>query len=388
VLLFLAIAGAYVALQAAPMATYFLARRHPWLPSAQTGVLLVVVGGASVALAFLRLVDVEVPDSPLVGLLTTLPPGEWARDAYHGDVVAVVLMLLFAAVPLTATIHMSGDAYPELWESSSRLFTLRRLARERGGQLRPSDVRRAFGQYRRRRVVSASDAWVPAGAGAILWKEWLALCRTPAGLLLQVTLTAGALVAGIIVGLLVVAGEPGLASSLASLGAAAVLMVNVYSGLRLGAELRNPVWWLSADGLRERLLTWTVAGTLRQAIPALVGSVTALAIIGDPGLLLAAVVAVPLATWVLRMVALASYALVPSQLDLRGPGRVLRMLLFVVTVVPPAFAVVIAWFVTGSLAAGVVVASALLLGEGWLLLELAAWLVRRNGVGYVRAEAS
>jgi len=123
-------------------------------------------------------------------------------------------------------------------------------------------------------------------------------------------------------------------------------------------------------------------------MPPLLYRKNALAIIGDPGLLLAAVVAVPLATWVLRMVALASYALVPSQLDLRGPGRVLRMLLFVVTVVPPAFAVVIAWFVTGSLAAGAVVASALLLGEGWLLLELAAWLVRRNGVGYVRAEAS
>jgi hypothetical protein len=386
-LLFLAILGGYVVLQATPMAVYLIGRRRPWLPFAPAGIVLAVLGGGSLALALLQLLGVAVPVGPPVTLLTQLPPGEWIRDAYHGQRAAAVVMLLLAAATVALTVRLSGDAYPELWESSSRLFTLRQLAHQRGGLVRSSDVRRALGQRRHRSAASVSGAGVPGGAAAILWKEWLALRRAPGGLLLLGSLSAGALVLGAIVGLLAAAGEDGLASSLVLLGLAVLLMVNLYGGLRLGAELRNPVWWLSAASLRQRLLAWTLASTLRQAVPGCLGCAAALAAVGNPALLAASVLAVPLAAWTLRMVALASYAMVPSQTDLRGPGRVLRMLLLVATVSPPTVVLLSFVVLADSPAAGAAAAGAVLLGEGWLLLELATWLLRRNGVGHARAEA-
>src|SRR5215469_2351162 len=75
--------------------------------------------------------------------------------------------------------------------------------------------------------------------------------RTPAALAVQAGLTAGAVLVGGIVGLLLVDGDVSLASTFASLAAISLLLVNVYTSLRLGAELRSPVWWLSAAGLRS-----------------------------------------------------------------------------------------------------------------------------------------
>lgn len=388
VLLFCAIAAAYVTVQALPMATYFLGRRAPWLPVNQLGVATAALGGSSLVLAFLQRMDVR-PTLPegLAESLLALPPGQWIRDAYHGQPLAAAWMAAAAAAAIVLTVRLSSDGYPELWESSSRLFTLRALARQRGGHLQGSDVRRALGQLRRRSVASASGLGVPAGAGAILWKEWLALRRAPNALAVQLGLTAGAALAGVVVGLLLLQGELQLAVTIAMLGGVALLMFNVYAGFRVGGELRNPVWWLSAAGLRGRLLAWTVAGSLRQAIPAAVGLALALGIAGDYGLLAASLVAAPVAPWGLRLVALASYALVPSATDLRGPGRLLRVLLLQLCVAPPAVVLLVLTLVTGSLAAGCLAAAAVVLGEGWLLLELATWLIGRNGLAYVRAEA-
>jgi hypothetical protein len=198
---------------------------------------------------------------------------------------------------------------------------------------------------------------------------------------------AGAVVVGAIVGALLQTGEDQLAASIAILGGSGLLMFNVYAGLRLGAELRNPIWWLSSASLRARLLAWTAAGTLRQAIPASLGTAVALFVAGQYDLMLASAVALPAGTWALRVVALVSYALVPSGSDLRGPARLLRVLLFQVCAVPPLLVAVVVALATRSVAAACLAAAAVVLGEGWLLLELASWLVRRNGVAYARAEA-
>lgn len=387
-LLFGAIAGAYVTVQALPMAAYFLGRRATWLPVTRLGVGMAALGGISLVLAFLQRMGVRmaVPEG-LAGPLLALPPGEWIRDAYHGQPLAMVWMVVIAAAAVALTVRLSNDAYPELWESSSRLFTLRRMARQRGGHLQQSDVRRAMGELRSRSVASASGRGVPGGAGAIVWKEWLALRRAPNALAVQLGLTVGAAVAGVVVGVLLRRGEHGLATTIAILGGLALLMFNVYAGFRVGGELRNPVWWLSAAGLRERLLAWTVAGALRQGIPAVAGLALALGIAGDYGLLAAGLVAGPVVPWGLRLVALASYAIVPSATDLRGPGRFLRVLLLQFCVAPPAMVLLVLTLVTGSAAVGSLLAAAVVVGEGWLLLELASWLIRRNGLAYVRAEA-
>src|SRR5205085_1529305 len=110
----------------------------------------------SLIVAFLSLVGVPVAlPAWLQGMLLALPPGGWIRDAYHGQWLAAGLMIALAGAAVAVTVRLSGDCYPELWESSSRLFTLRRVARERGGYLRRSDTRPALGRMRWRTVASA-----------------------------------------------------------------------------------------------------------------------------------------------------------------------------------------------------------------------------------------
>src|SRR5215469_10301581 len=154
-LLFLAVAGAYVALQTIPMAVFMLGRRLPGVPFGKLGAVLAAVGGASALLALLADAGATpAPAGPSAALLH-LPPGEWLRDAYHGQAGPAVLMLLLAATAVLLTVRLSDDCYPELWESSSRLFTLRRLAPDPGGAGGPGGPDRRGSSGRRDRGAAA-----------------------------------------------------------------------------------------------------------------------------------------------------------------------------------------------------------------------------------------
>src|SRR2546429_4801 len=59
--LFLTIAGAYVSLQALPLAAYFLGRRPPRLPVGPLGLALAALGELSLTVALLSLAVVPVP---------------------------------------------------------------------------------------------------------------------------------------------------------------------------------------------------------------------------------------------------------------------------------------------------------------------------------------
>ena len=386
--LLLAILGAFVTLQTLPMAAYLLKRRLGWLPLAPLGLVLTALGIGSALVAFLPIIGAPLPLPWWTKLvLVHLPPGQWLADAYHGQALAPVLMLLLGAAAIAVTVRLSGDCYPELWESSTRAMSLRRLAlQRRGGWISMSDIRQTLGQARRRSAASSSGSWVPGGAWAILWKEWLSLRRS-AALSLQLLLLGSAIAGGVIAGSLALFGQRAVVSALYSTAGTMLLIYNFYAGVQLGAELRSPVWWLSAASLKMRLLAWSVAGSLRVGVPACLGFGIALTLSGAYALVLPVLVVGVVAIWTMRMMAVASYAVFPAQLDVRGPGRVLRFLFLWAGVIPAGLALVALLITTGSLPAAISGMAIVLLGEGWLLLELSAWLVRRNGVAYVRAEA-
>ena len=386
--LLLALIGAYVMLQAMPMAAHLLRRRLIWLPLAASGATLTALGVASGLLALLPAVGGPAPTPAAINdLLLHLPPGQWLVDAYNGQVLAAVPMLALATAAIGVTVRLSADCYPELWESSTRVMALTRLARERRGMwVTRADLARALGQVRRRTAASRSGTWAPAGAWAVLWKEWLTLRRSRS-LPLLVALVVGALVSGLVVGGLVSSGQRALASSIYSTGAALLLLVNLYAGIQLGAELRRPVWWLSAASLKMRLLAWTVAGSLPMAVVACAAFGAALATSGEYAMVLPMLLAILVATWTMRMAAVASFALFPSPIDVRGPGRAMRVVVLWACVAPAAAALILLLIATGSLAVAIAGTAPAMLAEGWLLLEFSAWLVRRNGLSYARAQA-
>jgi len=198
---------------------------------------------------------------------------------------------------------------------------------------------------------------------------------------------AGAFLGGLVAGGLALSGQRALVSSIYSTGAALLLLFNMYAGIQLGAELRRPVWWLSAASLKMRLLAWTVAGSLPMAVVACAAFGAALATSGDYDMVLPALLALIVATWTMRMAAVASYALFPSPIDVRGPGRAIRVIVLWACAAPAAASLIVLLVVTGSLAGAIAGTAPAMLVEGWLLLEFSAWLVRRNGVSYARAQA-
>jgi len=204
---------------------------------------------------------------------------------------------------------------------------------------------------------------------------------------LLVALVVGALVSGLVVGGLVSSGQRALVSSIYSTGAALLVLVNLYAGIQLGAELRRPVWWLSAASLKMRLLAWTVAGSLPMALVACAAFGAALATSGEYAMVLPVLLAILVATWTMRMAAVASFALFPSPIDVRGPGRAMRVVVLWACVAPAAAALILLLIVTGSLAVAIAGTAPAMLAEGWLLLEFSAWLVGRNGLWYARAQA-
>jgi hypothetical protein len=236
-------------------------------------------------------------------------------------------------------------------------------------------------------VVSAGAGWVPAGAWTLLWKEWITLGRGRLGPRLVTAILVGAFLAGAV--LAVVAGRgdrgAGTAATITGLSVAAGFAIAMSGAVRLAADLRSPIWWLSASGLRARLATWTLAGALKAAAPFAAAGLGASLAARTPLYVAAAPVALA-ACWLLRATALAVYSLLPAAFDLAGPGRMLRGIAFYILMVPLITAVVVVTALTRSFAAGAVTLAVLATLEGAALIYLAAWRIDGNGVAFALAE--
>src|SRR5438105_2494076 len=153
---------------------FLVARRNPRLPLVYLTDLVTLAGVVSLAAAVARLLNYEVPR-------LDLPPGSVLVAAIGGDLAALALLFALALGAGALSIALSGDTYPELWETSVRSFTLRRWLRS-GEMPSRGDLRRArqdAGLQTRTRTTVASDrgTHVPSGAWTQLWKEWLGVRR-------------------------------------------------------------------------------------------------------------------------------------------------------------------------------------------------------------------
>jgi hypothetical protein len=368
-------------------------RSGGFLPGS-AGWAVVGLGSASLIAAALRVAG--DPDGiTLPAWLTTLPPGSWVVGGFAGDARALLpLALLFGLAFLTAS-QVAGDAYPELWESSVRSMTLRRLVRRRGGLITSADTRRALReagvlepkQARRSRTVRSSrGAAVPTGAWTLLWKEWLATWRMPGALRLPVLTMIAAVLAG--AGLAALSGRfpRGTGAALTITVIEVIVLVNLVSAFTMAADLRKPLWWLSAASLEERLLVLTLARTLRLFIPFATG-IAAAAVVARSWMLLGLGLLVAFGIlWDLRGMSVATYALLPSPTDMRGPGALLRVIAFLALLTPVVIAFGLVGALTRAIPLALLTASLVAVAEGWLLVRFGSHQLAGNGYAYAQAE--
>jgi hypothetical protein len=318
------------------------------------------------------------------GLLNGLPPGSWLEESFAGRLGSLGLLAALAIALAAAGTAAAGDCLPELWQASNRSFDLRRQARM--GGLSGLLAARARQARRDRPVPAASlpGVWAPPGAWTLAWKEWLTLLRVRGGMQLQTALLLGAVVAGMVAGVLT-AGRPPVVGLIL---AYALFLFSVLTNLlavRLAADLRSPMWWLAVDPLWRRLSILTLARGARFGVPlALFGAV--LAALASEDLWLAigfGLVALALA-WMISALGLASYTVLPAASDLRV-AQMLRVFALYAALVPVAVAAA-PGAVAGSLPL-VLAGMAIALGvEATALLAFAAYRLQGNGLAFAREE--
>jgi len=335
---------------------------------------------------------------PPLEMVTSPPPGRWLVESGHGHPLALVWLGATALLMLAAMAWAAADCYPELWEASRSKFALAHFQR-RGGIVTPGDELRALrnagidragwtGTCSARWRASAGGGWVPGGAGALLWKEWLAVRRERQPLT-RLGLLAG-LCGGTTLGLLaLLQGAGGLVVALVN--ATFVLVLDLIAQLSrsvpLALELRTPIWRLSVSALRTRLGVCALASSLRVSSPFIVGMMAAAAIIHSPRfllLVLLVVVVVVVLFWLVRVLGLVAFAVLPSSMDMRGPGGLLRFLLLPVAALPIASAAGLALLTRSGLAS---IAGGLVAGMAVGLTAFAAWRIGAAGIAMVQEAA-
>jgi putative ABC exporter len=383
-------------------AAALLSRRAPipWIVAGATMLAIAIGALATPVLAAIR------EPGRLVDALSThgvsFVPGSWLVSALEGHAWGTVALFAAAAVAGIVATSESGDSYPEIWQTSARLFVLRRIA-GRGA------FWQSIGDSSIQRQLDAADQKVPArprsriaastrdsaltGAWTLLWKDWIAFLRAPVGswgpgvrVVFIIVLSAGI---GIVVGF---GGSEGFGGRAALVGFSIAGLIWYVQFLALTsaaivADLRMPIWSLSAAGLPMRLLAWTAASSWRPAVGCTLAFV-ALGIAGGvPAIALAGLPVAILVTWATRVVGLAAFTILPNQSDVRGPAAMLRVFMIYLLMAPAVVAGIVAQLI-GGLAAAIVCATVVLIAECACLLLFAATRLEGNMMAYAGATAT
>ncbi len=372
----------------ARLLAFTLQQAAPAAPVGAVGLLATAVGVAVTLGALAQLTGTFQLPEFFASADYALPPGSWMLDAFGGRWLGE-LELAAAAVALTAAgIALAGDCYPELWATSSRAIALRRAMRSRGGAFGYLGSRSRDGgapaRVAERHVQSSSGALVPAGALAVLWKEWLTVRRARGGLLLE----GGVIVAAVVLGLLIGHGTAE-GSRLAGLVGVMVGLIAIFwswaAGVQLARDLGSPLWWLSSAALWSRLVVWTFARGLRFAIPLVVFAECA--IVGSGSYLWAmpiAPIGPILLCWMSQAVGLGVYALLPARTDSRL-AMSLRMFAIYGVTVPMALSIIPGLVLHSPvlvLTLPVSVISGVIAG----MIAFASWRIQGNGLAFAREE--
>ena len=371
----------------------FIARRRRIGPNPTiAGWLLLLVGLASLVVVFVALSPgPSILPASLQPIAASLPPGGWLVAAFEGNAIALLPLAALAAASVLLTWLLSADVYPELWQASARMIVLRRALRSRGPFITRSERRAMFKEAglseetmsRRQTAPSSRGHWVPPGAWTILWKEWLSSRRVAGGLRVPAITLLVAVTTGAAVGILSRSGD---AASLVIVPLGyLVIFGSFFTAMRMGADLRKPIWWLSTSSLGARLAVLTAARSLRMVVPISAGLLTATLLGGHRSFVVVGVPIIAALVWALNAMGVLMYAIIPSSADMRGPGGLLRGCLLGAMLVPMGIAALIGAIVAGGSGALLMMVGTTL-AEGWILIVIATSQLDGNGLAYAQAE--
>jgi hypothetical protein len=384
---------AYVIAFGLRLPVFLAQRRMPEIPFGVFGIALIGAGVLSllfpVALGF---VSGSAYLSYISAQTALFPPGSWILAALAGDTSALFALLAVAAVVVAGGSLAAKDAYPELWEASSRLYALRALIASGRGLWNQEEVRalrdaeRSSSPVRYERMASSSGVAVPSGATAIFWKDWLALRRAPGGLGGPLLWLAGGCAVGYLAGLAARSFSPLLLLGPVIAIANIFIVIGSQSTINLGSELRKPIWWLATTPFRGRVMAWIAGTTLRIAPSLCAGAIVAAVVMHSWTVALVAPPVIVIALLLVQSIGVASYVVLPGRNDLRGPGFMLRLLVTYVALLPPAVVWAIAQLASQSVVAGVLSALVVASFEAWMLISFAAARLERSPMEYAAAE--
>lgn len=308
-------------------------------------------------------------------LLTRLP--EWHPGDALTEPIGAHSLLIFAgfiaiaAAAFFVLARTARDAYPELYA-----FSLERLSRVERLRKRRLGVSAQAGTAGPSTAPSRDEnAHVPAGPAVFIWRAWTNYRRSnsPRSTAIE---TGICLIAGFLIGRFEGDNIDLLASVAFSL-ANVLLIFAINAAVRIGAELRKPLFWLSSATLFERLCALALADSWRViAWCALlgIGLVSGHAL---PGVAITALLVAPAGIFLAVSVGYALFALLPNDIDQRGPLAIVRWLLSYVLAAPAAAVGVTSGVVFGSAILGLLVTAASALVEAAVLIGFASWRLDR-----------
>lgn len=332
---------------------------------------LVALGGTLVLGGFACIGFGVIGGAPLRAAIAfaRFDPGRAVTATLNGNPFAIVVLVALLGVLIIAVRLLGDDALPELYLVSQRSIATMRERRS----LVPR-TRFAAGAAR-------AGARVPAGALALVWKDWIGFKRGRGtfalwlvGCIFWAACGAGVAIASTRY------DDPTILTVL--VGASALMMLvgaPLGASLGLATDLAKPLFWLSRAPLRSRIVAWTFGRAWRGAFAIALAPVVAGVWSRDVVL---ATVAAPLVFagyWSLQALGVGLYALFPNPIDSRGPMMLVRTFLTAAYVVPAIVVAAGVSFAHGDPIAVALVAALALGGEGWLVIELASLRFSEHG---------
>jgi hypothetical protein len=301
---------------------------------------------------------------------THLDPALLVKAPLLAEPVAFIVPLVLLAAFVIVVASLGDDALPELYAASNLV-----LARQqrRGNRERPARGAR--------RSTAVGRACVPAGALAVVWKNWMTLRRAPGGLKSRLTGPAIWILLGLGAAALTrhFADDTPLGAFEAVAGLRIVFWTPISAASGLASELAQPLFWLSTDAFRTRLAAWLLAGSWPAALAIGCGAAAAASVLGQALVAFCCLPLAALAVAAFKALGVGMYAVFPDPIDAGGPTLILRFAASVAYLVPAGLAATVAaLFHAGPI--GAIAAFAVTLGaQGWIVLELVALRFSERG---------
>jgi hypothetical protein len=147
----------------------------------------------------------------------------------------------------------------------------------------------------------------------------------------------------------------------------------------LASDLGKPLFWLGSDGLRARLVAWTLGRSARGGIALALAPACAGIVLGKWQLVAAAMPVCVCSYWSLQALGVALYSVFPNPVDGRGPMVFFRTLATLAYVFPAFVAGIVSAALGADALVSAFVACATLAAEGYGAIEFASSRFREKG---------